>query len=322
MKELQIAVIGAGLGGLTCARELRDAGAGVVVFEKSRSLGGRLATRRWEGQVVDHGAPWFTDVPERLRELCQDNLRCLTLPVLDWRSGTALPEPSGGRWYLAAGTNRLGNRLAEGLEVRLESQIDALELQPDGRWQVAGACFDAVVLTAPWPQSRRLLAPWLDEPAGQTQPNYRRALTALFEYAGDPSEAAMAWSGMEHASPSSGLERSLCENHKIGRVPPGRTVIVAHGTPRFSGENFDMDREAWAALLEMEVRKAWGLAQAPRAGFTHRWGFSTIDRPFEKMPNLPDRVYLAGDAVSGTGVGAVYRSGLTAARALLTGVSA
>ncbi|HIP78813.1 MAG TPA: FAD-binding protein, partial [Kiloniellaceae bacterium] len=42
----RIAVIGAGLAGLLCARRLQDAGLHPVVFEKSRGLGGRLATRR------------------------------------------------------------------------------------------------------------------------------------------------------------------------------------------------------------------------------------------------------------------------------------
>ncbi len=41
-----VAVIGAGMTGITCARALADAGFDVTVFEKSRGLGGRMATRR------------------------------------------------------------------------------------------------------------------------------------------------------------------------------------------------------------------------------------------------------------------------------------
>ena len=47
-----IAVIGAGIAGLVCAQQLSQAGYSVVVVEKSRGLGGRLATRRLHGILV------------------------------------------------------------------------------------------------------------------------------------------------------------------------------------------------------------------------------------------------------------------------------
>ena len=45
-EPLQVAVIGAGISGLTAARSLQDQGHAVRVFEKSRGRGGRAATRR------------------------------------------------------------------------------------------------------------------------------------------------------------------------------------------------------------------------------------------------------------------------------------
>ena len=55
----RVAVIGAGLAGLVCARSLQDK-AEVQVFEKSRGYGGRMATRRHAGHRFDHGAQFFT----------------------------------------------------------------------------------------------------------------------------------------------------------------------------------------------------------------------------------------------------------------------
>ena len=40
-----VAIIGAGLAGLTCAQQLHQAGYRVVIVEKSRGVGGRVATR-------------------------------------------------------------------------------------------------------------------------------------------------------------------------------------------------------------------------------------------------------------------------------------
>ena len=43
-----VGVIGAGMAGLACARELAAKGFEVTVFDKGRGLGGRTATRRAE----------------------------------------------------------------------------------------------------------------------------------------------------------------------------------------------------------------------------------------------------------------------------------
>ena len=61
---MRVAIIGAGIAGLACARRLHDAGIEATLFDKSRGLGGRLATRRADtgtpGVAFDHGATHFT----------------------------------------------------------------------------------------------------------------------------------------------------------------------------------------------------------------------------------------------------------------------
>ena len=53
-------VVGAGIAGLCAARELVAAGRSVLVLDKRRGLGGRMATRRLGSAVCDHGAQFFT----------------------------------------------------------------------------------------------------------------------------------------------------------------------------------------------------------------------------------------------------------------------
>ena len=61
MEKPNIAIIGAGMSGMICARNLKDAGYEPIVFEKSRGVGGRMATRRTnEGLQFDHGAQYVT----------------------------------------------------------------------------------------------------------------------------------------------------------------------------------------------------------------------------------------------------------------------
>ena len=52
----RVAIIGAGMAGLAAARLLREAGAGCMIFDKSRGLGGRMATRRAGDFSFDHGS--------------------------------------------------------------------------------------------------------------------------------------------------------------------------------------------------------------------------------------------------------------------------
>ena len=56
----KIAIIGAGMAGITAARTLLKAGHSVTVFEKSRGAGGRMSTRETSWGTFDHGVQYFT----------------------------------------------------------------------------------------------------------------------------------------------------------------------------------------------------------------------------------------------------------------------
>ena len=66
----RIAVIGAGISGLTCAYELQEAGHEVVVFESESQPGGRMATRVKDGIAFDIGADHLCDLYTEMKKYC------------------------------------------------------------------------------------------------------------------------------------------------------------------------------------------------------------------------------------------------------------
>ena len=122
----RIAVIGAGLAGLVVARELAKE-AEVTVFEKSRGVGGRMATRYVDGFEFDHGAQFFTARSRGFQAFLEPLVDAGV--VAHW--GARFAEIRGNRvsklrdWDQTfphyVGTprmNEIGKYLADGLDVR------------------------------------------------------------------------------------------------------------------------------------------------------------------------------------------------------------
>ena len=66
----EIVIVGAGLAGLACARELSRRGRRVVVLEAADRVGGRVATDTVEGFRIDRGFQVYNDAyPEGMRQL-------------------------------------------------------------------------------------------------------------------------------------------------------------------------------------------------------------------------------------------------------------
>ncbi|GEM_PF-694456 len=71
-KGKRIAVVGAGISGLTCAYELQKAGNDVTVFESSDRVGGRMGTRMKDGFYFDTGTNFFIGEYSHTKALCEE----------------------------------------------------------------------------------------------------------------------------------------------------------------------------------------------------------------------------------------------------------
>jgi monoamine oxidase len=70
--EVDVAVVGAGLSGLSAARAVRRRGASVVVLEARDRVGGKMHTVSVDGVPVDLGAHWVGPTQRRILALCDE----------------------------------------------------------------------------------------------------------------------------------------------------------------------------------------------------------------------------------------------------------
>ena len=139
MEKGAVCIIGAGISGLTCARNLTDRGYPVTVFEKSRGVGGRMSTRRTDdGTLFDHGAPYFTVQGERFRSQVERWIDDgVVVPwevnIVELYQGRADKEGRPVERFVAVpGMNGICHSLAQGLDVRFNTTVAPPERDGDG----------------------------------------------------------------------------------------------------------------------------------------------------------------------------------------------
>ena len=320
-----VAVIGAGLSGLACARALADHGVRVRVFEKARGAGGRMSTRRAQAWQFDHGAQYFTvRHPVFARQVDswrRDGLVASwqgTIAVLD-SGNMVIKDDDTVRNVGVPGMNAVCRHLAADLDTFYQTRICDLERVGE-QWQLTtdkGAglgLYDAVVVSAPAPQTAALLekvAPILAVQAAGVEMSPCWAVMAVF-----PGPLDLGFDGaFVNESPLSWVARN---GSKPGR--PDGEAWVLHASPEWSRENLELDRsEAAQRLLEAFVAAAGGLEAAPLHLDAHRWRFALPPEPLAE-PCLFDadlRLAACGDWCGGPRVEGAFLSGVAAAGRLL-----
>ena len=302
----RVAIIGAGMAGLAAARLLREAGASCTVFDKSRGLGGRMATRRTGDFSFDHGAQYFTARGPRFRAL-----------VNAWSAAG-----HAAAWYDEAivgapGMTAPARAMAAGLETVMGFEVKSLS-RDTRDWSVHAGNetyegFAAVIVATPAPQTAPLL-----ESGGVSFPElasarYAPCLALMLAFEGPC--ALQGESLRREDGPIAWIARN---SSKPGR-PAGQETFVVHASPEWSRTHLDETPEAILEKLAPFALEIIGAPSAPIFATAHRWRFALVEQALG-VPCLWDAeagVGACGDYCLGPRVEAAFDSGEAMARAVL-----
>lgn len=325
-RPVSVGVIGAGISGLTCARALQEAGCSVAVLEKSRGMGGRVATRRVEpGLAFDHGAQYFTVRDERFaaqtdRWLKQGVVQRWNARVVALEAGSQqVPDGLTERFIGAPGMNAIARDLALGLELRTGFEAGSL-LQKNGEWfavdtvGVLWGPFDWMVSSAPAPQTAALLGAWSPKLAGRASEAKMAPCWAAMVQFSERLDATFD-AAFVRQSPLSWIARN---GSKPGRG--AHECWVLHGSGDWSAEHLEETAAAIGPDLLSAFWTATGITPQPTVRLiAHRWRYALPVAPLEESYLLDDGAQLAacGDWCNGPRVEGAYLSGLALADAIL-----
>jgi renalase len=325
----RVAVVGGGMGGLACARELERLGCEPVVFEAGATVGGRCSSRLTR-------AGWFDDAAQ-----CVD---LTELPFPCPLSGEDLPFAQ--RWSTPAGVpladeedvparpprviglvgtptmSALAQALAEPLEVRLQLPITATHRR-GGRWLLDSAQgeidedFEALVLAVPAPLALPLAGQSVSLSRALSRVSYRSRWVLLL--ATEQRLDLPVYREIQAAP----IERIAAMHAKPGRTEGlQRWFVEADAT--WSTRHADEDPETVAELLLENLCEHARQTIRPRLLQAQLWRNGVCVEPAPTPAGSwslwdPDcELGVCGDSVVASRVGLVVRSGTDLARAMVS----
>lgn len=282
-QTFRVAIVGAGMTGLTAARALTSAGVAPVLFDKGRAVGGRLATRHSRaGFQFDHGAQMLPAASPEFRALLESAQQA--------GAAERWPLAEGRAEYVGTpGMQGLAQHMAQGLDIRQGVEVPSIE--PGGHgWRVGGEDFDRVICTVPAPQAIALLAatPGMTEPlrAVVMDPN----LTLMLALPGGAGARVVT-----REDTGDEIAWLACDSAKRGRSVAG--CWVAQANADWSRAHLELEKDEIAARMLPMVCARIGADPAQvlyAAG--HRWRYATasvpLGQPFHALDNT---LFLGGD---------------------------
>jgi renalase len=333
-----VAIIGAGLAGLACAQQLQQSGYHVVVVEKSRGVGGRMATRRLETTCADHGVRYLEAegkwLPPLIEVLLQRGiLQAWTDHVYQLNSAKSeLSSESESsriiRYVAPAGMTAVAKFLATGLEIWLNRRVETMTPTAENTWHLTLNSPDetfpeitakAVVMAIPAPQALMLV-----EPLSQTIPS--NFLDSLRSVEFDPCITVMAGYQNEQLSLPSWKACHVSHNSDLAWIgldsskrPNAQSpIFVLQSTPEFANLYLDVEdlKPVGQQLLSTAAELLIPGLEQPDWWQVHRWRYAFPRQALSQdylYSATPSPLICCGDWCGGNLIEGALNSGIAAA---------
>jgi hypothetical protein len=346
----RVAIVGAGVAGLACARTLLDHGVEVAVFDKGRVPGGRLASPRSPELDADLGAQYLTVRDERfgrfVRSWIDDGVverwdgRIRALPS---RGAAVVDTPPVDRFVGTPSMSAIASHLGRDVEVRVGHRVDAIERR-GARFAVAGTVgvpavtlgpreeaseeplvafgeFDVLVLCLPPDQAHPLVRGVSPALADAVAPVACEPCLALGFVPADGALRDLPFDGLfvgRDGVPDRVLAWLAHDSNKPQRR--GHDSWVVHAAPEWSRTHLRDPRETIEEALLGDFARSLDLPRfGVRATVLRRWAFARAPFPLETEALFDDeaKIGVGGDWSAGGRVEGAFLSGVALAGRVL-----
>ena len=331
------------MSGLAAAHVLLDAGYTVTLFEKSRGVGGRAATRKSAGFIYDHGAQYIRQGHPESISLITERFRApdlvdISKPVWIFDAQDHIQEGdpkqnAESKWTYRSGITALPRLMAVDLTIRFETRIARLQQTPAG-WQLFTTTnqdvgtYDDLLITVPAAQAQDLIqASQLGDDLQQAiashlhKSRYSQLLSVSLGY--HTRLQIRPYYALVNTDKSHAISWLAWEHEKAPeRVPAGGGMLIAQMAPGYSEEH--KEDPADSLVRDVAERTAALIAeQLPTPDFTdvQFWRYAL---PTEKADadtlnalTIPHGLAFCGDAFVGGRVHLALEHGLHVAHQLV-----
>lgn len=310
-----IAVIGAGMSGITCAEYLCSRGFKVSVFEKSRGLGGRLATRRINNDLsVDHGVQYISAKSSAFKKYLKE---CISLGYAEYWEPSGMDAQYLNQNKIVVGTPGMNSILkfkSKNLDIKFSCKVKKVIKKNSKQWAIDFEnvkfqnSFDLVVFAIPPDQVKELIAE-------------EKSIVEEMSFV----ELDPCWTLILNTKKKLGCyDFNRFQGGKIASIvnntsKPNRNKLynsyVIHASSEWTKENLFLERAAIelniVKLLEDKLNENIEIEYLK----AHRWLYAQTKVPLGKAfsKNKDNTLFICGDWCLGANVESAFSSGLTLA---------
>ncbi len=330
-----VVVIGAGLSGLMCAQTLQQQGYRVIILDKSRGVGGRVATRRIDNIPIDHGLPYLEIQGSNTKNLIQQLQKSNILQL--WQSNIYqfdvnqnLQESPSLKCYVStSGINAIAKYLATDLDIHKQCRVTKIKITKNRSWEIiynleanfASIYGKTLVIAIPAPQAVELLTTINNQlpSAFLTQlrsVTFHPCIAVMAEYDSKYLTQLPSWQGVKLET-NSDLAWIAIDSSK--REHPTKPIFVLHSTAQFAQNYLETSDliPVGKSLLKTAAFLLLPWLDSPQKLQVHRWRYA-IPHHHLSIPYLftdtPLPLVCCGDWCQGNNIESALNSGLIAGK--------